>query len=97
MADAKKCDRCKKFYERYNEECDEKKINAIVRANLDIKRKYWPQGIIELCPECMNEFNDWMKNSRKSKHNELPEKTSLNNKSLKEFQEFMMQRFMKKE
>lgn len=97
MANAKKCDRCKRFYDRYNEKNDRKRINALVPANVDGRGKYWAHNEIELCPECMDEFNDWMKNSRKSEHNELPEKTSLNNESLEEFQEFMMQRFMKKE
>lgn len=62
MASAKKCDRCGKFYDVYNSANSNKKINSLIRANTDGKRQYFAQEIIELCPECMNVFEVWLKN-----------------------------------
>lgn len=28
--------------------------------NLDAQRKYYSHGVIDLCPGCMKEFQDWM-------------------------------------
>ena len=37
------------------------KGNAIMITNLDEDRKYWKQPLLDLCPECMDEFEKWMK------------------------------------
>lgn len=60
MACAKKCDRCGKLYEQYNSKNDRKNPNGIMILNLDAQRKYYSHGVIDLCPGCMKEFQDWM-------------------------------------
>lgn len=60
MAFAKKCDRCGKLYEPYPTG-NKVENNALMRIAKD------PDGCIrhkdkslDLCPECMAEFNNWM-------------------------------------
>ena len=60
MACARKCDRCGKLYEEYNLENDEKNPNGIMVLTLDYQRKYYPHDAMDLCPDCMREFQDWM-------------------------------------
>lgn len=91
MANAKRCDRCKRFYENYNEEKDEKKINSIIPANVSDDRRYWAHNIIELCPECMDEFSHWMNKV------EGTQEKNRNIEGAEEFKKFMMQRFMRKD
>lgn len=62
MAIAKKCDRCGKFHDTYNSEEDSKKINSIIPANANYKNQYYSHKIINLCPDCMYEFKNWLKN-----------------------------------
>ena len=61
MACARKCDRCGKLYEEYNLKNDEKNTNGIMVLNLDYQRKYYPHDAMNLCPDCMRKFQDWMK------------------------------------
>lgn len=61
MGFAKKCDRCGKLYELYNLESDPKNINGLLTLNIDYKRSYYTQNLIDLCPECMNSFDKWLK------------------------------------
>lgn len=49
MADAFKCDRCKKLYEGYYEEGRRYKICKDTVSN-----------ILDLCRNCNNELRDWM-------------------------------------
>ena len=60
MACAKKCDRCEKLYEEYNFEDDEKNPNGIMVLNLDYQRHFYSHIAMDLCPNCMKEFQDWM-------------------------------------
>ena len=60
MACAKKCDRCGKLYEEYNFKNDEKNPNGIMTLNLDYRRKFYLHTAMDLCPDCMKEFQDWM-------------------------------------
>ena len=62
MALAKKCDRCGKLYESYNTTNDSKNINGIMTLNLDDLRKYYSHKPLDLCPECKDAFEEWMKN-----------------------------------
>lgn len=62
MAIAKKCDRCGKFHDTYNSEEDSKKINSIIPANANYKNQYYSHKIINLCPNCMYEFKNWLTN-----------------------------------
>ena len=61
MANAMKCDRCGKLYESYNTKKDNKNINGFIPVNLDVDRKYYSHGVTDLCPDCMKEFQNWMK------------------------------------
>lgn len=61
MACAKKCDRCGKLYDEYNLKDDEKNPNGIMVLNLDYQRKYYAHDVMDLCPDCMRKFQDWMK------------------------------------
>ena len=65
MALAKKCDRCGKFYEAYNTAKDSENINGIMTLNLDDQRKYYSHEPLDLCPECKDAFEEWMKNGGK--------------------------------
>lgn len=60
MAYAKKCDRCGKLYEQYNFKNDEENPNGIMTLNLDYQRKFYSHAAMDLCPDCMKEFQDWM-------------------------------------
>lgn len=60
MACARKCDRCGKLYEEYNLKNDEKNPNGIMVLNLDYQRKYYLHDAMDLCPDCMRKFQDWM-------------------------------------
>lgn len=59
MAIAHKCDRCGKYYEIYNTDNDDTKINALIFLNRDDNHKYWSHDPVEFCPECSNEFMSW--------------------------------------
>ena len=61
MACAKKCDRCGKLYEEYNIEDDKKNPNGIMVLNLDSQRRYFTHNVMDLCPDCMKEFQDWLR------------------------------------
>lgn len=60
MAYAKKCDRCGKLYEQYNSKNDRKNPNGTMILNLDVQRKYYSHGAMDLCPDCMKEFQAWL-------------------------------------
>lgn len=57
---AKKCDRCSKLYEEYNTENDERNINRIGTYNDTINSGYYKHGPYDLCPECSEEFVEWL-------------------------------------
>lgn len=60
MATAKKCDRCGKLFEIYNEQHDLKNINAVLTANaVEEAHHYYSGKLLEFCPECCNEFVQW--------------------------------------
>ena len=61
MANAKKCDRCGKFYDEYNTCRNNKKPNGIQVISLDTNHKYFEYALIDLCPECMDQFQEWLK------------------------------------
>lgn len=61
MACAKKCDRCGKLYEQYNFDRDEKNTNGIMTLNLDYQRHFYSHTVLDLCPDCMKGFQDWLK------------------------------------
>ena len=60
MAICKKCDRCGRYYDRYGENKNAKKINGIATLNLDSNRQYYMNDILDLCPECSKSFNSWL-------------------------------------
>lgn len=57
---AKKCDRCGTYYKNYNERYDKNKPNSLALASTDAELKYFVYGAIELCPECMKSFKEWL-------------------------------------
>ena len=65
MAMAKKCDRCGKFYETYNTRNNRENISGIMTLNLDDQGKYYYHEPLDLCPECKDAFEKWMKNGDK--------------------------------
>lgn len=64
MACAKKCDRCEKLYEQYNSKNDRKNPNGIMVLNLDSQRRYFAHNALDLCPDCMKGFQDWLKGGK---------------------------------
>lgn len=66
MAFAKKCDRCGKLYEGYNTNNDPKNINGFMTLNLDDKRLYYSHKPYDLCPDCKDSFEKWLKEGNKS-------------------------------
>lgn len=67
---AKKCNRCGKLYERYNEEQNPKKANGFRFLNIDEKQDYYQHEKLDLCPECMKELHAWFENEEKN-HEEI--------------------------
>ena len=63
MAQAKKCDRCGTFYAHYPTKDQPDAYNAIMRVRVDGSgtRTQGTDYPIDLCPECMDEFRDFMK------------------------------------
>lgn len=60
MAFAKKCDRCGKLYEPYPTG-KKTENNALRRVRIDPDGYICSQdNTLDLCPECMAEFNKWM-------------------------------------
>ena len=68
MAMAKKCDRCGKLYEHYpNPTGNKLQYNAIreIQRNV-IGNTINSSYIIDLCPECMSEFDKFMTKGKSS-------------------------------
>lgn len=56
--DAKKCDRCGRFYEKYG---GDKQANAVRKINNDTAILCTCEKTYEVCPECMRDFESWLK------------------------------------
>ena len=65
MALAKKCSRCKKYYDHYPTG-DKKQWNGVLRIHVDKTgvRTDWHMDL-DFCPECMSEFDKFMINGGK--------------------------------
>lgn len=64
---AKKCDRCNKFYELYNvkeSDCDPNSISLYQIKNDSVCRLV---NAYELCPKCMTELQEWTQKIHKRK------------------------------
>ena len=62
MAMAKKCDRCGKLYEHYPKG-NKSQSNAIRRIQRDAfggTMNAYDEWTMDLCPECMSEFDEFM-------------------------------------
>lgn len=69
MALVKKCDRCGATYEPYNQKQNAELINGILTLNIDMRQNYFTNTIIDLCPDCCEKFNMWLKDPKcKLKH-----------------------------
>lgn len=61
---AMKCDRCGQLYEYYYGDKtfkDTEKANAIKLIDEDWDNKCWYRKTYDLCPDCMREFEDYLK------------------------------------
>lgn len=57
---ARVCDRCSTSYTSYNEASNGKKPNSLMLLNTDMNNKYFTHDIVDLCPECMTEFLNFL-------------------------------------
>ena len=60
---AKKCDRCGELYEEYNHKSPNKP-NSIKTLSENVNGNYCLVDIYDLCPECMEQLNQWLKNEK---------------------------------
>lgn len=61
---AMKCDRCGQLYEYYDGGKtfkDTEKANAIQLVDDDLDKGRWFRKAYDLCPDCMREFEDFLK------------------------------------
>lgn len=62
---AKKCDKCGKFYEHYSGRkrfCGGEQANAILFVDRDSgKDGYYSRILYDFCPECMSKLQEWLK------------------------------------
>lgn len=61
MSIAKKCDRCGKCYNRYNEVDNDKYPNGIMLLNIDKKQQFHSHTPLDLCSDCMNKLLAFLK------------------------------------
>ena len=59
MAIARKCDRCGKLYEYYPEG-NKVRYNGVQRMYRDLGGSFRYEKLFDLCPECMNAFDEFM-------------------------------------
>lgn len=57
MSDAKKCNRCGKFYDIYGQANNAVGFRFVNRCDAPL------QPIYDLCPDCMEELKNWLANS----------------------------------
>jgi len=63
MADAKKCDRCGKFFEEGNTHCGTYvEITTCNGANRNFKFDCGLLPDLDLCPDCVESFKHWWSN-----------------------------------
>lgn len=57
MASAKKCDRCKQYYDK-----DEHSVNGLLVGKIELRSSEAPGKSLsaDLCPDCMLKFIDFM-------------------------------------
>lgn len=60
MAVAKKCDRCGKLYEQYNNRNSKTDTNGLMLLNIDYTMRYFSHDAIDLCPDCMAFLREWL-------------------------------------
>ena len=79
MALAKKCDRCGKFYDHYPRG-NKTQSNAIRKIQKDAAggtAEACANWVIDLCPECMDSFENWLKNIEPKTFNEIRKAVGL--------------------
>lgn len=62
--DAKKCDRCGKFYDEYNVK-DEQSPNSFRLLRKTENRVNYKLDEYDLCPECMAKLQEWLQKGDK--------------------------------
>lgn len=63
MADAKKCDRCGKYYQEVEPNAFESLANAISRMVIPqkvLKPIYTIEKMLDLCPSCSKSLKKWL-------------------------------------
>lgn len=61
---AKKCDRCGSLFEHYDGSKnfkDSERANGLLLIDRDLQRKYWGRKDYDLCPDCMQKLEDFLK------------------------------------
>lgn len=48
------------FFKAKRKDNSKKNPNGIMTLNLDAQRRYYGHDAMDLCPECMKEFLEWM-------------------------------------
>ena len=57
---AKRCDRCRKFYDIYNTKCSETHANGFMYLNIQEDRKCSSHRALDLSPSCMDALYKFM-------------------------------------
>lgn len=61
---ARKCDRCGKYCEHYAGQAQfraSERANALLLIDRDLNEKYWSRTAYDLCPECMQDFQRFIR------------------------------------
>lgn len=58
----RRCDRCGVAYEPKSLVIDCYDVNAIITIECDMTDDWTSGGTYDLCPDCLNSLNDWLKN-----------------------------------
>lgn len=62
---AKKCDRCGKFYDYYNGNKNKESANAIKFVE-NARDGVYGCSLYDLCPECMSKLQEWLMKGMKT-------------------------------
>lgn len=61
MARACKCDRCGDYYDyKHLDTSSSRHYNGIAKLDIDYDDKYYVREAIALCPQCREQFEDWL-------------------------------------
>lgn len=61
---AKKCDRCGKFYDEYNNEIETESPNYLQLCQENMNKQRYVEEEYDLCLECMAKLQKWLKGEK---------------------------------